>query len=286
MSPIQLFIPLYFLGLLIKSKSKKAGAVYDILWSIGILIWGLQVMADDGTILLFGAELPPAAFIGIVGVMLLSEVASLIGIIKSAPLEEEEAKKIVEEKQAEIDRIREAGVKLSAPCTLYIVHRQGFIGPANQIQLTVNGQELPKFGNGDVVRTELSFAQNKLTAGCIGMQREIELDATAGGTLRLDVLLKAGKGILLEKNPNTDYRKASPDKKRVRPLKIGLVLWSITNLWCYLLGIVPLRKTLRAARHPFDDIADIRLRSARKWNLWMTGLLVLIVAFVYLGTRR
>ncbi len=277
MSPMQLFIPLFFLGTLIKSKSKKAGAVYDILWSVGILIWGVQVMQDGGSIALFGrVEVPPIAFIGIVALMIASEIGTLVKTVKDEPAEIEAAKKLEEEKRAEIARIEETAEKLSAPCTLYIVHRQGMIGSA---QLTLNGRELQALGNGDIARTELTLAQNKLTAVCKGeAEREIILDAPASGTLRVDVLLKIGKGLLLEENPNTDYREAPPGKKRVRPLHIGLVLWSVSNFWCYLLGLVPLVKTLRAARHPFDDIADIRLRSARKWNLWMSGLLALIVA--------
>lgn len=277
MSPMQLFIPLFFLGTLIKSKSKKAGAVYDIVWSVGVTIWALQVMQDGGSIALFGhIELPPVAFIGIMALIITSEIATLVKVSKEAPAEAEAARQLLEEKQAEAERIEASGEKLSAPCTLYIVHRQGMIGSA---QLTLNGRELQALGNGDIARTELTLAQNKLTAVCKGeAEREIILDAPASGTLRVDVLLKIGKGLLLEENPNTDYREAPPGKKRVRPLHIGLVLWSVSNFWCYLLGLVPLVKTLRAARHPFDDIADIRLRSARKWNLWMSGLLALIVA--------
>lgn len=288
MSPMQLFIPLFFLGTLIKSKSKKAGAVYDILWSVGILIWGVQVMQDGGSIALFSrVEVPPIAFIGIVALMIASEIGTLVKTVKDEPAEIEAAKKLEEEKRAEIARIEETAEKLSAPCTLYIVHRQGQIGSANRVHLTLNGRELQTLGNGDIVRTELTLAQNKLTAGCNGVPvKEFVFDAPASGTLRVDVLLKIGKGILLEENPNTDYREAPPGKKSVRPLHIGLVLWSVSNFWCYLLGIVPLKKTLRAARHPFDDIADIRLRSARKWNLWMSGLIVLIVVPILLARIR
>lgn len=288
MSPMQLFIPLFFLGTLIKSKSKKAGAVYDILWSVGILIWGIQVMRDGGRIALFGrVEVPPVAFIGVIVLIIASEIGTLVKTVKDEPAEIEAAKRIEKEKQAEIARIEETGEKLSAPCTLYIVHRQGLIGSANQIQLAINGRKLPDFGNGDFVHTELTLVHNRLAAECNGVsQREIEFNAPAGGVMRIDVLLKTGKGILLEENPNTDYREAPPGQKRVRPLKIGLVLWSISNFWCYLLGIVPLKKTLRAARHPFDDVADLKLRSARKWNLWMTGLLVLIAALTLLIRMR
>ncbi len=278
-SPMTAFIPLLLIGGFIRQKSKKAGAIYDIIWSGGILLWGVSVMQDGGTILLFGSiKLPPTVFIGIMALVIVGEIASLIRICKQAPLEAEVQRKQMEEKQQEIARMEAAAEALTAPRPLYIVHRQGLIGSANKIQLTLNGRELPALGNGDIVRTELTLAHNKLTAGYNNVSmKEIEFDAPASGALRIDVLLKAAKGILLEQNPNTDYHLPPPGKKRVRPLKFGMVLWSVSNFWCYFLGIVPLVKTLRASKHPFDDIAQLRIASAKKWNLWMTGFLLAAV---------
>ncbi|MGI6696934.1 MAG: hypothetical protein ACOX6O_12005 [Christensenellales bacterium] len=275
-SPLALFIPLLLIGGFIRQKSKKAGAIYDIIWSGGVLLWGVSVMQDGGSIALFGSiELPPMAFIGIMALVIFSEIASLIKISRQAPLEAEAEKKRVEEQQQEVIRIESAAEKLATPGELYIVHRQGIIGSANKIQLTLNGRELPALGNGEIVRTKLTLADNRLTSVCSGvLQKEIKFNAPPSGAMRIDVVLKAGKGILLEENPNVHYREIPPGKKRVRPVNVGMALWSITNFWCYLLGIVPLRKTLRASKHPFDDIAQLRLNSAKKWNLWMTGILI------------
>ncbi len=283
-SPMTLFVPLLILGSIIRKKSKKAGAVYDIIWSVGILLWSVSVMQDGGTIVLFGSiELPPMVFIGIMVLVILSEIGTLIKISKEAPLEAEAEKKRLEEQQQEIARMEASAETLTTSRTLYIVHRQGIIGSANKIQLTLNGRELPALANGDIVRAKLTFLHNRLTAVCSGvLQKEIEFDASPSGNMRIDVLLKTGKGIMLKENPNIHYREIPPGKKRVRPVNIGLVLWSISNFWCYLLGIVPLTKTLRATRHPFDDIAQLRLASAKKWNLWMTGVLMIIALAVIL----
>lgn len=278
-SPMTVFIPLLLIGGFIRQKCKKAGAIYDIIWSGGILLWGVSVMQDGGTIALFGSiELPPTVFIGLIALVIVGEIASLIKISKQAPLEAEAERKRMEEQQQEIAYMEATAKTLTAPRSLYIVHRQGLIGSANKIQLTLNGRELPALANADIIRTELTLVHNKLTAGCNNASvKEIEFDAPASGALRIDVLLKASKGILLEQNPNTDYRLPPPGKKRVRPLKFGMVLWSVSNFWCYFLGIVPLVKTLRASKHPFDDIAQLQIASAKKWNLWMTGFLLAAV---------
>ncbi len=283
-SPMALFIPLLLIGSFIRQKSKKAGAIYDIVWSGGVLLWGVSVMQSGGSIALFGTiELPPIVFIGMMALVILSEIGTLINISKQAPLEAEAEKKRIAEQQQQIAHMEAAAEKLDTPSALYIVHRQGLIGSANKIQLSLNGRELSPLGNGDIIHTTLTLSHNKLTAVCNGViQKEIEFDAPKSGALRIDVMLKTGKGILLEENPNVAYREASHGKKRVRPLKISLILWSISNLWCYFLGLVPLIKTLRAAKHPFDDIAQLRLVSAKKWNLWMTGLLIVIVLMALL----
>lgn len=286
MSPIQLFIPLYFLGMLIKSKSPKAGAIYDILWSLGIMLWGFRVMEEGGTILLLGIELQPVVFIGIVAVTMFIEAASLVNIIRKGPIEEEVAAKLEEEKEAEAAAMAEASEKLSAPCKVYIVHRKGSIGSANKGKMTLNCQEMEPLKNGDVQQTDTLLARNRLTAECVGFARQVlTFDAPASGAVRVDVSLVPGRGILLEENPNTDYQTPLPGQARVRPLRVGLVLWSISNLWCYLLGLVPLIKTLRASKHPFDDIAEIQVKSAVKWNTWMTALLLVLTAIIYLSMR-
>ena len=288
LSPMTLFIPLLILGSFIRKKSKKAGAIYDLIWTIGILVWGVGVMDDGGTIVLFGSiELPPIVFIGIIALVIISEIVSLISIIKRAPLEAEAEAKRVEEQQQKIAQMEADQERLAVPGVLYIVHRKGLIGSENKIRLTLNGRELPSLGSGEVIHTELAFAHNKLTAVCDGVvSKEIEFDAPASGPMRMDVMFKTGKGIVLEQNPSTDYREPQPGKKRVRSVKIGLVLWSILNFWCYFLGIVPLVKTLRASKHPFDDIAQLRINSAKKWNLWMSGIFIVIVLFAILYRLR
>ncbi|MDI9521006.1 MAG: hypothetical protein QM308_07655 [Bacillota bacterium] len=288
LSPMTLFIPLLILGSFIRKKSKKAGAIYDLIWSIGILVWGVGVMNDGGTIVLFGSiKLPPIAFIGIIVLVIISEIIALISAIRQAPIEAEAENKRVEEQQQQIAQLEATAERLAAPSALYIVHKQGIIGSANKIRLTLNGRELTPLGSGGVVQTELAFAHNRLSAVCEGVAlKEIEFDAPASGPVRVDVLFKTGTGIVLEQNPNTDYREPQPGKKRVRSVKIGLVLWSILNFWCYFLGIVPLVKTLRAAKHPFDDIAQQRLNSAKKWNLWMSGIFIVIVLFALLYRLR
>lgn len=288
MSPMQLFVPLFFLGTLIKSKSRKAGAVYDIIWSVGILIWAIGVMNDGGRIALFGSlELPPYAVIGLLALIIISEVGALIGAIKGEPAELAAAKQQEEEKKAEVARIEAEGEKLDTPAKLYIVHKKGIIGSANKIRLTLNGIELTPLGRGDVQQISLKLAQNTLSAVCDGVtEKSIVFDAPESGVIRIDLLFKAGQGIVLEENPDTNYKVTEPGKKRVRPLKIGMVLWSISNFWCYFLGIVPLRKALRAAKHPFDDVAEVELKGAKKWNIFMSILLVLVVGFVYIIRQR
>lgn len=300
LSPMTLFIPLLILGSFIRRKSKKAGAIYDLIWSIGILVWGMGVMDDGGTIVLFGSiELPSIAFIGIIALVIISEIISLISIIKRAPLEAEAEQKRIEaeaekkrleeeQEQQAIARIEDNAEKLAAPCTLFIVHRQGNIAFAKTAQLALNGRKLESLGNVGIVRTELDIVHNRLTVSCGAMARkDIEFDAHNAGAVRIDVQFKARKSIiLLEENPNTDYHEPNPGEKRVRPVNIGMALWSITNFLFYLLGIVPLRKTLRAAKHPFDDIAQQRLSSAKKWNLWLSGILLTIFLIRFLSRTR
>lgn len=282
MSPMQLFVPLFFLGMFIRGKSKKAGAIYDIVWSVGILIWALQVMSEGDQIALFGRiELPPYVVIGILAAMIASDIFTLVKVSKEAPQQAQAAQELAAAKQAELARLEESSEKLAAPCVLYIAHRQGVIGAVNKMQLSLNGRELMALGNSEVVRTQLNLRQNKLTAVCNGMaESALSFDVGSSCPMRIDVRIKAGQGIVLEQNPNTTYREPLPGQNRVRPLNVGMVLWSVFNFWCYLMGIFTLKMTLRAAEHPFDDVAEAKLKQARTWNLVMTVLLVLVVAAI------
>lgn len=279
-SPMTLAIPLFLIGGFIRSKSKKAGAIYDIIWSAGILLWGISVLNKGADIALFGQiELPPIVFIGLMASVIIGEIITLIRIIKAEPAEEMERIK-EETARLEAEAVAE---KLNFPERLLIVHRQGLIGSANKIVLTLNGREIARLGNGEIIQTETRFFHNTLSAAAGGVVgKSIEFESDPGQIRRIDVSVLFAKGIVLSENPNITGRRPEQGGRRVRPLKTGMVLWSITNFWCYFLGIVPLRKTLQAARHPFDDIAKLRLKSAKKWNIWMTGLLVIAVLIILL----
>lgn len=88
MSPLTLFVPLMFIGTAIKSKSKKAGAIFDLVWSLGIFIWGMEALSDGYSISLFGViELPGPLFLVLIGVIMVSEIVSLVGTFREKPAE-------------------------------------------------------------------------------------------------------------------------------------------------------------------------------------------------------
>lgn len=280
MSPLTLFIPLYFIGLMIKGKSKKAGAIYDLLWSLGILVWAAGVYEDGDSIALFGTiELPPVVFILILVGVMISEVVTLVQAFREKPAPIEEA---ASAEQAAIEQ-REAA-RIDAPCALYIVHMRGIIGTAAKVQLTLNGHSIGELANSAYLLARTEVRENRLVATGAGFPHgaEIEFQAQSGGEVRVNLELRSGKGIQMSLADAVGYRVPRHGKKRVRPVKKGYILWSITNFWAYLLGIVPLIMTLKAAKTPFDDVAAQKLRSAKKWNLWMTGILLgaMVIAFL------
>lgn len=88
MSPLTLFIPLLLIGTFISSKSKKAGAIFDICWTVGVLIYALAVMADGGQLLLFNIELPNFLIIVIILAGLAGEIVTLVKLKNEQPAQD------------------------------------------------------------------------------------------------------------------------------------------------------------------------------------------------------
>lgn len=58
----------------------------------------------------------------------------------------------------------------------------------------------------------------------------------------------------------------------------------------YLIGIIPLRKTLRAAKEPHEDLAKHLLKSAKIWNIGISSfilvsILIYIVIYIVMLNR-
>ena len=177
MSPMSLFPALFLIGMFIGSKSKKAGAVYDLIWSAGILIYALSVISSGGQLMLWNIELPNVVIVLIVLVIMVSEVFSAIFAFKE-PSEEEKITTACSVSPAP----GEEAIDGNRSATIKLVRGSKFVCSNAVYQVRLNGNLIGCINNGQTLNLPTYQKHNVLSLSCSLKQRhEVEFDAEPGG---------------------------------------------------------------------------------------------------------
>lgn len=180
-----LFPALFLIGMFIRGKNRKAGAIYDLLWSAGLLIYAFSVISDGGQLLLWGIELPNVVIVGIVLVIMVSEIFSLIAAFRE-PSEEE---KLAELNSAPAREGTEP-VENNASAKIKLVRGSKFVCNAVAYEVELNGRKYGYLTNGQTIVLLTREKHNVLALSCgLKQHHEVEFDAEPGReyTVNLDV---------------------------------------------------------------------------------------------------
>ena len=256
---------------------KKAWAIIGCIVTVVIALVGFSgYSAGTHYMTWMGIKLSQGGFIALICAFVLMDIISLknaFGADKRAQQEQIEAQ----------ERAREAQPLEGGSCTVYLTRTSSVAGAAMGVRVFLNGEEQEVLKNGQTIVMQTAVARNELTlrynAG--DLVRKLEFDAEPGGTVHAVLQYNRAVLSLREGDPQAV---GEPDANgRYRPVRGGYILWSIINMPIYLLGLVPLFKTLSAAKQPFDDIAQQQLRSAKIWNIVLSCFLVLLILVVVLA---
>lgn len=156
MSPLTLFVPLLLIGTFISSKNKKAGAIFDICWTVGVLIYALAVISDGGQLLLFNIELPNFLIIAIILAGLAGEIVTLVKLKNEEPSQSKINKANAMPVPEGVETIDgEARIMLNRP-TQFVAS-----GVVNTVSF--NDKDYGSLSNGAVIELMSHQRYNKLT---------------------------------------------------------------------------------------------------------------------------
>lgn len=259
---------------------RKFTAVLGIVVTLALAFIGFSGYSSGSYSMVFwGIELSRAGFLALI----LAFVAYDIFAIKGAFGKD----KVVEKMSvASQEKAREAEKLEGAPCTVSLTRFSGAMGAAMGVRVFLNGVEQETLRNGRTVLMQTELARNELAVSynADNTTRSITFDAKPGGNVR--ITLKYVGAVLTIQEDADKPTSAADAKGRYRPVRKGYVVWSILNMPIYLLGLVPLTKTIRAAKQPYEDVAQHQMRSARAWNIALScamGVVVLMVLIVRLS---
>lgn len=253
---------------------KKTYAILGLIVTIIIAVIGFSGYSDGSRYMTwFGIELSQTGFLVLVLAFAVFDIFSLksaFGADKAAEKQQSEA----------LDKAKDAAPLTGEPCEVALTRLPSALGCAMGVRVYLNGQEQEVLKNGQTVRMTTPLAENGLTVryNADGVSRSINFTAEPGGHVR--ITLKYTGAVLTIADEQTAQASETDAKGRCRPLRTGYVVWSIINLPVYLLGLVPLVKTLRAAKQPYEDVAQKQLKSAKIWNIVLSCLLIMIAISV------
>lgn len=258
----------------------KATAVISCIFTAVLAVVGLSgYSAGTHYITWFGIRLSQGGFLILIGVFIVWDILALKKAFG--------ADRQTQEAQSEaLARAESAQPLEGAPCTVYLTRLSSVAGSAMGVRVFLNGREQEVLRNGKTVMMQTSLQQNELTlrynAG--GTVRTLSFDAQAGGSVH--VILNYNRGLLTLQEGAPAIAGEADERGRYRPVKTGYILWSIVNMPIYFLGLVPLFKTLGAAKQPIEDIAQRQLHAAKVWNIVLSCLLVMVVVTVYFSVKN
>lgn len=251
---------------------KKTQAILTTLFTVLIAVVGFSGYSDGSHyISYFGIRLSQGAFMVLVAVFVAIDVFAL----KSAFSKDKAAEELQSKAQA---KAHDAPLLEGAPCAVSLTRLPSAIGAAVGIRVFLNGEEQELLKNGKTIRMQTNLAENELMVryNADSMTRTVAFGAKPGGQVR--ITLKYTGGVLAVQDDVADAPASAADEKgRYRPVKTGYVVWSILNMPLYFMGIIPLRKTLRAAKEPYEDVASHLLKSARAWNIGLSCFLIMVI---------
>ena len=157
MSPLTLFIPLYLIGIFINSKSRKAGAIYNLCWTCGILIYAFAVISDGGQLTIFNIELPNIVVVLILLAVLASEIFALVKVLKE-PSVEQVVEALNSEQPAEGVKTLEDGTSAEVVLT----RPRRFVANAVANNVIFNGKQYGILTNGANITLKTMQADNRL----------------------------------------------------------------------------------------------------------------------------
>lgn len=259
---------------------KKVYAIIGCIFTVVIAVAGLSgYSAGTHYMTWFGIKLSQGGFLAVVALFVALDIISL----KNAFGAEKRTQEMQREAQT---RAADAPALEGAPCTVYLTRLPSAAGAAVGVRVFLNGAEQEVLKNGKTIAMQTSLAQNELMVMYTGdvPARTLQFEAEAGGEMR--ITLKYMGAVLTVCDKDAAPVGPADEKGRYRPLKTGYILWSILNMPIYLLGLVPLIKTLNAAKQPYEDVARRQLRSAKIWNIVLSCILALLILTVRLATKR
>lgn len=260
---------------------KKTQAILTTLFTIVLTIVGFSGYSDGSLyISYFGIRLSQGAFMALVGVFVVIDIFTL----KSAFKKDKTADELQSKAQ---NKAQHAPLLEGAPCTVSLTRLPSAIGAAMGVRVFLNGAEQELLKNGKTIRMQTKLAENELMVHykADNTTRTLPFQAKAGAQVR--ITLKYTGGVLALQDDVADAPAGAADEKgRYRPLKTGYVVWSILNMLLYLIGIIPLRKTLRAAKEPHEDVANHLLKSARAWNIGISSFIIAVLILYKVVLRR
>ncbi len=175
MSPLILFFPLYFLGIFIKSKSKKAGAIYNLCWTCGLLIFAFWVISNGGQLTLWNVELPNAVIVILLLAVMASEIFDLVRVMKE-PSPEQVVAKLNDEAPPEGTEALEDGQSVE----LILDRPPRFVANGVMNRIVFNGKEYGMLGNGKEMTLTTRQLHNRLEV-FVGFKSAVyEFDAVVG----------------------------------------------------------------------------------------------------------
>lgn len=253
---------------------RKAYAIFGCVATVIIAAVGLSgYSAGTRYITWFGIQLSQGGFIAL---LFGFAVLDFFAVKKAFGAD----MKVEEAQSAALARAKDAERLEGEPCRVTLTRLPSAIGSAMGVRVFLNGVEQETLRNGKTIVMQTGLAKNELQVlyNADGAGRTLQFDAEPGGSLRV-TLKYTGAVLTLQDSAVADP--GEPDHKgRYRPVRKGYILWAILNMPIYLLGLVPLVKTLRAAKQPYDDVAANQLRSAKIWNIVLSCLLVIVVPMV------
>lgn len=161
MSPLTLFIPLYLIGIFISGKSKKAGAIYNLCWTCGILIYAIAVISDGGQLALFNLALPNFVVILILLATMASEIYTLVKVLKE-PSPAQVVEQLNSEPPAEGAEVLEGGKSAE----VYLSRPRRFVANGVMNSIVFNDRQYGMLANGKDMTLVTQQSDNRLEVFC------------------------------------------------------------------------------------------------------------------------
>jgi len=159
-----------------KSKSR---AIWSLVFTIIIAIYGIIVYSDNGTMAFFGIiNLSPFVFFLLILVWLVVDIFAIRNAGKQAK-ELEEKNLNLQEKVSQFQPTE----RLEQPCTLAITRTSSMLGAAMGVTVFLNGTEVGVLKNGQTLNFTTVYANNDLTVvtNADNVTRSLTFPATPGG---------------------------------------------------------------------------------------------------------